>query len=485
MASEASGAARTKARYGKAVGVSAAAAVGGLLFGFDSSVINGAVDALTGHFKLTSVMSGLAVSIALIGCAIGAWYAGRLADHWGRRKVMLLSAGLFVVSSVGAGLAFAVWDLMLWRFVAGLSIGAASVIAPAYISEIAPARLRGALASLQQLAITTGIFVALLSDAVLADAADGAAKELWLGTAAWRWMFLVGVVPSVVYGVLALLVPESPRFLAGRGRDAEAASVLGRVSGEPRPDDKVAEIKETLRGERRPSAADIRGPRLGLHPLVWAGIILAALQQLTGINVIFYYSTTLWHSVGFTESDSFTVSVITALTNLVLTFVAIALVDRIGRRLLLLIGSAGMFVGLAAMAVSFSQAHGSGANVTLPSPYDLIALVGANWFVVFFAATWGPVMWVLLSEMFPNRMRATALAIGTAANWLFNFAVTTAFPPAAANLGLTWVYGSFAFFVLLSYFFVQAKIPETKGRTLEEMTGRTQAELRAGAAPTS
>lgn len=475
-------AARTTGHSGKAIGFSVAAAIGGLLFGFDSSVINGAVDALTGHFKLGAVMSGLAVSIALIGCAVGAWFAGRLADAWGRRMVMLLGAIMFVVSSIGAGLAFAVWELMLWRFVAGLGIGIASVIAPAYISEIAPARLRGTLASLQQLAITTGIFVALLSDAVLAGAANGAAKQLWLGTEAWRWMFLVGVVPSVVYGVLALLIPESPRFLAGRGRDAEAASVLAGVGAEGDPDEKVAEIKRTLRGERRSSFADIRGPRLGLHPLVWVGIVLAALQQLTGINVIFYYSTTLWKSVGFSESDSFTVSTITALTNLVLTFVAIGLVDRIGRRLLLLIGSAGMFIGLAAMAACFSQQQGSGENITLPSPYGLVALIGANWFVVFFAATWGPVMWVLLGEMFPNRMRAMALAIGTAANWIFNFIVTTAFPPASQSVGLTWVYGSFAFFVLLSYFFVQAKIPETKGRSLEEMTGHTHSELRAAAA---
>ena len=478
-------AAPARGHLGMAVGVSIAAAVGGLLFGFDSSVINGAVDALTADFALGPVLSGLAVAISLIGCAAGAWYAGRLADSWGRRRVMLLAAGLFVISSIGAGVAFTVWDLMLWRFVGGLGIGTASVIAPAYISEIAPARLRGTLASLQQLAITLGIFVALLSDAVLAGTAGGAAADLWLGTPAWRWMFIVGVVPSIGYGVLALLIPESPRFLVGRGRDAEAAEVLGRFSGEPRPQEKVAEIRRTVRGEHRSSLADIRGPRLGLHPLVWVGIILAALQQLTGINVIFYYSTTLWHSVGFTESDSFTVSVITALTNLVLTFVAIALVDRIGRRLLLLAGSAGMFVGLAAMAVCFSQQQGAGAHVTLPSPFNLVALVAANWFVVFFAATWGPVMWVLLAEMFPNRMRAMALAIGTASNWIFNFIVTTVFPPASTGLGLTWVYGAFAFFVLLSYFFVQSKIPETKGRSLEEMTGRTQSELRTDGVPTS
>jgi len=457
----------------KAIGISLAAAVGGFLFGFDSSVINGAVDALTNHFALSPALSGFAVAIALLGCAVGAWYAGRLADSWGRVRVMILGSALFTISSIGSGLAFATWDLMLWRFIGGLGIGIASVIAPAYISEIAPTRLRGTLGSLQQLAITIGIFVALLSDAVLADNAGGAAEQLWWNMPAWRWMFLVGVIPAIIYGLLALLIPESPRYLAGKGKDAKAATVLRRVTGEPDPAAKVAQIKTTLSREHRATFADIRGRRLGLHPLVWAGMILAALQQLTGINAIFYYSTTLWKSVGFTESDSFTVSVITAVVNVVLTFVAIALIDKIGRRTLLLVGSVGMFIGLAAMSVSFSQQTGTGDKVSLPSPYDLIALVGANWFVVFFAATWGPVMWVLLAEMFPNRMRAMALAIGTATNWIFNFIVTVLFPPASDHVGLTFVYGAFAFFVLLSFFFVRSKIPETKGRALEDMSGET------------
>ncbi|WP_106252756.1 sugar porter family MFS transporter [Allonocardiopsis opalescens] len=464
-------AAPTRAHTVKVIGISTAAAVGGFLFGFDSSVINGAVDAIGERFALSPALSGFTVSIALLGCVVGAWYAGRLADAWGRKRVMVLGSILFTVSSVGSGLAFAVWDLMLWRFVGGLGIGIASVIAPAYIAEIAPPRLRGALASLQQLAITLGIFVALFSDALVAGAAGGASAPLWWGLDAWRWMFLVGVVPSVVYGVLALGIPESPRFLVGRHRDEEAERVLTDVSGETDASAKVIEIRGTLRKEARSSFADLRGPRLGLHPLVWVGIIMAALQQLTGINAIFYYSTTLWQSVGFTEADSFSASVITAATNVVLTFVAIAFVDRVGRRSLLLAGSAGMFVGLAAMAFAFSQQVGSGQEVSLPEPYGLIALIGANWFVVFFAATWGPVMWVMLGEMFPNRMRAMALAIGTASNWIFNFLVTTLFPVGTEFVGLTFVYGAFALFAVVSFFFVQRAVPETARRSLEEMPG--------------
>ncbi|MGW8379386.1 sugar porter family MFS transporter [Streptomyces sp. ODS28] len=458
---------------GKAVGISIAAAVGGFLFGFDSSVINGAVDALSSHFALNSFLSGFVVSIALLGCAVGAWYAGRLADGWGRRNVMLLGAGMFIVSSAGSAFAFSVPDLLVWRVIGGLGIGIASVIAPAYISEVAPASGRGALGSLQQLAITIGQLVVLSSNKGLAGAAGGAAKDLWLGMPAWRWMFLVGVIPALVYGVLAMMIPESPRYLVLKGQFNKAAEVLERVSGERDGRAKVEEIRETLQKEHKSSFKDIRGARFGLHPLVWVGIILAAFQQLVGINAIFYYSTTLWKSVGFSESSSFTTSVITAGINVVMTVVSMLFVDRVGRRRLLTIGSIGMFLSLALTAVAFSQQHGAGQDVSLPSPYGPMALIGANLFVVFFALSWGPIMWILLAEMFPNRMRAMALAIGTASNWIFNFIVTFAFEPMTSKVGLSWLYGAFALFALLSFFFVLRKIPETKQQELEDMTGET------------
>ncbi|EKT77569.1 major facilitator superfamily sugar transporter [Rhodococcus opacus M213] len=453
----------------KVIGVTVAAAVGGFLFGFDSSVINGAVDSIQGHFELGSFFTGFAVAIALLGCAVGAWFAGRLADRWGRKKVMLLGSVLFVVSSLGAGLAFSVPDLMLWRVLGGLGIGIASVIAPTYIAEIAPARYRGALASLQQLAITLGIFAALLSDAVLQNAAGGASNELWLNLEAWRWMFIVGVVPAVVYGILALLIPESPRYLVGKHLDQEAADILANITGEVDPHERVSEIRLTLRHESTASFDDIRGPKFGLQPIVWVGIFMAIFQQFVGINAIFYYSTTLWKSVGFTENESFTTSVITAIINVGMTFVAILFVDRIGRRILLMVGSLGMFVSLLMAAIAFSQATGSGDDVVLPSPWGAVALIGANLFVIFFASTWGPVMWVMLGEMFPNNMRAYALGISTAANWIANFMVTLSFPPLTRSVGLWFLYGLFAFFALLSFFFVRSKVQETKGMELEEM----------------
>ncbi|MBM7366839.1 sugar porter family MFS transporter [Gordonia hydrophobica] len=458
----------------RVLGVSTAAAVGGFLFGFDSSVVNGAVDAIQGEFILSDLVTGFAVAIALLGCAVGAWFAGRLADRWGRKRVMLLGSVLFIVSSIGAGLTQTVWDLMLWRVLGGIGIGIASVIAPAYIAEIAPAKFRGALGSMQQLAITLGIFAALLSDAVLADSAGSASNTLWIGMEAWRWMFLVGVVPAVVYGVLALTIPESPRYLVARGRDAEASHILAHISGEHDPDGRVAQIRATVNREARTSLRDITGPSFGLHPLLWVGIWLAVFQQFVGINAIFYYSTTLWQSVGFSESASFVTSVITAVINVVMTFVAIGFVDRIGRRLLLLIGSVGMFVGLLLAAIAFTQVYDAidadGETVSrLPSSWGVLALIGANLFVIAFAASWGPVMWVMLGEMFPNRFRAVALGLCTAVNWISNFIISLLFPAAMGAVGPAVVYGFFALCAAISFVYVRSRVPETKGMELEEM----------------
>lgn len=466
----------------KVIGVTVAAAVGGFLFGFDSSVVNGAVDSIQGRFALSDLFVGFAVAIALLGCAVGAWFAGRLADSWGRKRVMLLGSVLFIASSLGTGFTQSVPDLLVWRVLGGLGIGIASVIAPAYIAEIAPARFRGALGSMQQLAITLGIFVALLSDALLADSAGGASNDLWFGLEAWRWMFLVGVVPAAVYGVLALTIPESPRYLVGRDRDEEAARILQTVTGEADPLNRVKEIRLTIKRESKVSIKDIGGPSFGLHPLLWVGIWLAIFQQFVGINAIFYYSTTLWQSVGFTESQSFVTSVITAVINVAMTFVAILFVDRVGRRRLLLIGSVGMFIGLIMACIAFTQRFTDDAGeVTLSDTWGGVALVGANLFVIAFAATWGPIMWVMLGEMFPNRIRGIALGVCAAVNWVANFTISLLFPYVSGSIGPAWAYGFFAFCSVASFVFVLRYVQETKGMELEEMdtvadTVRGQAE---------
>ncbi|MBY6061821.1 sugar porter family MFS transporter [Microbacterium esteraromaticum] len=455
--------------HGRVIGVSIAAALGGFLFGFDTAVINGAVDALSDAFDLGVALKGFAVSSALIGCALGAWFAGPLANRFGRVPTMVTAAVLFFISAIGSGLAFGVIDLIVWRVIGGLGVGAASVIAPAYIAEVSPARVRGRLGSLQQLAIVTGIFVALLSDAMLANFAGGAAGSLW-GLQAWRWMFMAEAIPALVYGLMALRLPESPRYLVARGQLERAGQVLTDVTGEIDVRTKIDEITGTINTERQESLRDLRGHRFGLKPIVWVGILLSVFQQFVGINVIFYYSTTLWRSVGFDESDALTITVITSVTNIVVTIVAILLVDRVGRRLMLMVGSIGMAATLGLMAVAFSFGTVDAAGeVALAEPWSTIALVSANAFVVFFGATWGPLVWVLLGEMFPNSIRAGALAVAAAAQWVANFFISTTFP-AFAEIGLTFAYGFYAFFALLSFFFVYFKVAETKGRELESMT---------------
>jgi MFS transporter, SP family, sugar:H+ symporter len=454
---------------GTAILVSSVAALGGFLFGFDTAVINGAVDAIRADFGLSSLAIGMTVSCALVGSAIGAWFAGGVADRVGRVRVMVVAAIVFAVSSLGSGLAFAVWDLVAWRFLGGIGVGIASVIAPAYIAEVAPAELRGRLGSLQQLAIVLGIFIALLVDAFLARTAGSARETLWLGAAAWRWMFFAGLVPAIAYGLLASQIPESPRFLVAKGRLAAAAAVLRQTLGIADVDDKVTEIAATMQREHIPSLRDLRGRRFGLHGIVWTGILLSMFQQLVGINVIFYYSTTLWRSVGLSEADALTITVITSVTNVVVTIVAIALVDRVGRRPLLLVGSIGMALCLAAMALCFSHADLAGGNLHLGPPYSTIALVAANGYVVFFGVSWGPVVWVLLGEMFSNRIRAAALAVAAAAQWAANFAVSVSFPVLAGSLGLAVSYTIFAGFAALSFFFVWRMVRETRGKELEEM----------------
>ncbi|WP_404436671.1 sugar porter family MFS transporter [Microbacterium aerolatum] len=476
MSQDKSKAGRFSARV---IGISIAAALGGFLFGFDTAVINGAVDALAGAFELGPGLQGFAVSSALLGCAAGAWFAGSLANKLGRIPVMVIAAILFLVSAIGSGLAFGVIDLIIWRVIGGLGVGAASVIAPAYIAEVSPAKVRGRLGSLQQLAIVTGIFTALLSNALLANIAGSAANVLWFGIDAWRWMFMVEAIPAVVYGIMALRLPESPRFLVARGKVDKASQVLYDFTGETDVNVKIEEIRKTLNVEKGESLKDLRGDRFGLKPIVWVGILLSVFQQFVGINVIFYYSTTLWLSVGFEESQALLTSVITSITNIVVTIVAILLVDKVGRRPMLLTGSIGMAVTLGMMALAFSFGTLQDGAVVLPQPWSLIALICANGFVVFFGATWGPLVWVLLGEIFPNSIRAGALAVAAAAQWVANFFISTTFP-AFAEIGLTFAYGFYAFFAIVSFFFVYFQVPETKGRELETMTDVVNLPRRGG-----
>ena len=453
------------------VALSSIAAIGGFLFGFDSGVVNGTVDALALAFGTRAATTGFAVASVLLGCAAGAFVAGTIADRHGRRPTMLATAVLFLGSAAATGLAGSAGFFIASRFAGGLAIGAASVLAPMYISEVAPSRERGRLASLQQMAIVLGLFSAFLSNDIIVRIAGGAGATLWGGLPAWRWMFWMEAFPSAAFLAGVLLIPESPRFLVASGKRKQALDVFARIGGDA--DALVLQVEQSLRGEHRPRFSDliVRGTRR-LAPVLWIGMGLAAFQQFVGINIIFYYGEVLWKAVGATEQWALRINLLTGLVNILATIPAIALIDRAGRKPLLLVGSAGMAVTLAAMAIVFGTA-GLGANgkPLLTHGAAVTGLVAANLYVIAFAVSWGPVMWVLLGEMFPNRMRGAALAVSGATNWATNFAVTVTFLPLVKAAGLANTYALYAVAASISLPFVWIAVRETRGKTLEQMQG--------------
>ena len=450
--------------------ITLSAAIGGFLFGFDSSVINGANGALKTHFNATDYELAWSVSLALIGAAVGAFFAGKVADAFGRVRCMLFASDLFLLSAIGSGIPFGIPDFILWRVIGGVGIGMASIIAPIYIAETAPAHLRGRLGSMQQMAIVIGIFVALLSNYLIVRIAGSANAPMIGHIKAWQIMFWVEIIPAVLYGYAAWKLPESPRYLVHKGYLEEAKKVLAQINPNG-VDEEVETIQSTFKNKKAAKFADLLeviNGRERISPILWAGLGLAILQQLVGINVIFYYGTMLWQSVGFGESDAFLTSVISSGVNLVMTVVAILLIDKIGRKPLLLIGSIGMAVTLGTLGICFMNIQPDG---TLPGAAPVIALIAANLYITFFAATWGPVMWVMLGEMFNNRIRTIAIAICGLAQWFANFVVTWTFPVLTGQdgIGVGPTYMIYTFFATFSIFFVAKFIKETKGKELEEM----------------
>ncbi len=384
---------------------------------------------------------------------------------------MQVAGVLFAASAVGSALPFTVWDLTAWRILGGTAIGLASVIAPTYIAEVSPAAYRGRLASLQQLAIVLGIAASQLVNFGIAQTAGGSAVNTLGPLQAWQWMLGFELLPALIYLGLTLVIPESPRYLVRVGQADRARRILADVEGGGREhvDGRIQEIRRALGSETRPRLRDLTG-RHGLLPIVWIGMAISAFQQLVGINVIFYYSSSLWQSVGVAESDSLLLSLFTSIVNIVGTFVAILLVDRIGRKPLLLVGSAGMTVSLALAAYAFGHSQVQGQEVVLPFSWGVVALTAASFFVLFFALSWGVVVWVLLGEMFPLRIRAAAMAVATATQWLTNWLITVSFPT-LSDWNLSGTYLLYTFFALVSFFFVWRFVKETRGKTLEEMRG--------------
>ncbi len=458
--------------HGFVILISCVATIGGFLFGFDSGVINGTVDGLQSAFNSDSVGTGFNVASMLLGCAAGAFFAGRLADHFGRRTVLRIAAIFFVVSAWGSGVAGASLEFVIYRVIGGLAVGAASVMAPAYISEVAPSRYRGRLTTIQQIAIIFGLFSAFVSNYLLANFAGASTAEFWWGFETWRWMFWMEILPAVIFLVALLAIPESPRYLMVSKQSDRARAVLTRLYGGDAAARKVDEIDASLAEDHhQPKLADLLDAGGRIRKIVWVGIGLAAFQQLVGINVVFYYGAVLWQAVGFSEADALLINVISGAVSIAACLVTVTLIDKIGRKPLLWYGSIGMAITLALMAFAFSTGTLVDGDLILSDNMGVLALVAANAYVMIFNGSWGPVMWVMLGEMFPNQIRGSGLAIAGLSQWGTNFLITMTFPIFLASIGLLGAYGLYAICAVISAVFVHRMVHETRGLELEEMQG--------------
>jgi len=460
-----------KNKNGFVILITLVATIGGFLFGFDSGVINGTVDGLKTAFNSDSVLTGFNVASMLLGCAIGALISGRLADRFGRRTILIVASVFFTISAWGSGISQVSGEFIVYRVLGGLAVGAASVLAPAYISEIAPAKVRGMLSSVQQVAIISGLFCAFLSNYFIAGTAGSSLDTFAWGYEAWRWMFWVELIPAVIFFFALLFIPESPRYLVASGKKDQAIAVLKKlmITGQ---EAKAMEIEQSLTEKHRPRFRDLIDAKHGLRPIVWVGIGLAILQQITGINVIFYYGSVLWQAAGFEESHALLINVISGAISITACIASILTIDRLGRKPLLLVGSVGMALSLGVLAFVFSQAQtGENGQLMLPGISGITALVAANLFVFVFNFSWGPAMWVLLGEMFPNQIRGSAMGVSGFMLWVTNFCITITFPIMLTGIGLGGAYSIYALFALLSFFFIWAFTKETKGKELEAMQG--------------
>jgi sugar porter (SP) family MFS transporter len=434
------------------------AALGGLLFGYDTAVISGAIGFLKQRFALDANLQGWAASCALVGCIFGAMCAGVLSDKLGRKRGLMISAVLFAVSAIGSALPATLGQFVIARMLGGFGIGAASMLSPLYIAEISPARIRGRLVSVNQLAIVSGMLVVYFVNAGVARFGDSLGGEAWNVAFGWRWMFASAFLPSLVFLVLLFLVPESPRWLVVRGRVDEAMQVMSRVGGRRHAEQALAEIQETL-GQDTASFSQLWSP--GIRVAMLIGVVMAILQQVTGINVVLYYAPEIFKSAGLDSTRAIDQTVLVGLINMLFTVIAIWVVDRLGRKPLLLLGSAGMGISLCALGLAFIGHRFEGSLV----------LVFVLAYVASFAVAMGPIVWVVLSEIFPTRVRGTAMSVATVCLWCACFLVSQFFPIMLERLQ-GWCFFVYAAMCLVAIVFVAVAIPETKGRTLEEIERR-------------
>lgn len=427
------------------------AALGGLLFGYDTAVIAGAIGFLKIKYELSPAMEGWVASCALIGCIIGAAVSGTLSDKIGRKKVLMICALLFAVSSAGTGMA-ELNGFIVFRIMAGIAIGIASMVSPMYISEIAPAEKRGSLVSLNQLGIVTGILVIYFVNAYIAGLYD----EAWNVSTGWRWMFASGAIPSVIFFFTLLSVPESPRWLAKQGQWSPAENILSKINGDLKAKQEIAEIKLALKDEPE-AVGELFKPGLRLALII--GILLCIFSQVTGINAIMYYAPEIFKATGDGSDSALLQTVLVGVVNLLFTFVAIKYVDKAGRKKLLLIGIAGMAICLLTVGAAFY----------LHAEKGMLVLIAILAYIAFFEISLGPLTFVVIAEIFPNRIRGRAMSITIFALWCAVFLVSQTFPILKDSIGVGntfWIYMLMAF---AAFVFVWKMIPETKGKTLEEI----------------
>jgi MFS transporter, SP family, xylose:H+ symportor len=446
--------------------ISIVAAMGGLLFGYDWVVIGGAKPFFEKYFNLQNeTLSGWANSCALLGCLIGSVISGCLSDSFGRKKLLIFSGFLFAVSSVLTGWSYTFAWFVVWRILGGTAIGLVSNLSPLYIAEIAPAHIRGRLVSLNQLTIVIGILAAqIINILIAAKVPEGATAEMirnsWNGQIAWRWMFTAVAVPSLVFLICAMLVPESPRWLVKNGRSDLARQVFLRI-GSADPDESVNEIEKTISGKeiQHVNFKDLLESKI--LKILGIGIVLAVLQQWSGINVIFNYAEEIYRNAGYGVSDILFNIVITGAINLIFTFIAIVAVDRIGRKALMLLGCAG--IGISHVLIGIAYTLGL---------KGLFVLIFTLCTIGCYAMSLAPITWVLISEIFPNRIRGAAVSISVSALWIACFILTFTFPIMNKFLGPAKTFWSYGAVCLLGFIFVLTFASETKGKTLEEIEGK-------------
>ncbi len=445
-------------------GIAVAAALGGLLFGYDWVVIGGARQFFEVYFHLTSTaLVGWANSCALLGCLAGAIAAGSLADRLGRRHILLLSAILFAVSSIFTGTAQSFTNFIFWRILGGTAIGLASNVSPLYIAEISPAAIRGRLVSLNQFAIVVGILLAQIVNwrLVRPIPAHLSALQLlntWNVQHGWRWMFIAVAVPAVVFIIASLFIPESPRWLLARDREREASLVLTQIGGSAYASAELESIERTLLVESSATSSWRELFRPGIRRVLLIGIALAVLQQWTGINILFNYAAEVYRSAGYGGHEIFLNIVITGAINLVFTLLAMLLVDRVGRRALMIYGSAG--IGISHLLCSWAYRSGW-------PPYAVLALTLSA--IACYALTVAPIVWVLISEIFPNRVRSVGVSAAVGSLWIASFLLTYTFPFLDRALGSSGVFLTYGVICLAGSLFVALTVPETRGRSLEQI----------------